>query len=699
MQSGIAHTLGWSSLWPVQELTIDAILAGHNCVVLAPTAGGKTEAAFFPILDTIYNEKLPPVSTLYISPLRALLNNQEPRLERLTGLLGLDAFKWHGDVPNSARRRFLAEPANVLMITPESLEVILIKPDVDKATLFAELRFAVVDEIHAFAGDDRGAHLASVLERLQTYSGRDIQRVGLSATVGNPEQIAGWLQGSSQRPWTVVDPPRPATPKLIEIDLIEDDTMLGQETVRRAQGRKSLFFVESRRQAEAVKQAVETVGITAYVHHSSVARDLREEAELEFTYREDTCIVCTSTMELGIDVGDLDLVMQLDAPATVSSFMQRLGRTGRRPGTRPHIAFLAGEEMALVRAIALVNLALEDWIEPVEPSRRAYHVLVHQILAQALQFYGVRREQLWEVLERAAPFSQISRGEFDTLVEHLVATGYLYSSGGLLILGEAGEKRFGRQNFLELYSVFETPKEMRVITLDKQQVGTLQTWFVQALRDPQFVFVLAGRRWQTVDVDLQEGLIIVAPAPRGQIPRWLGGTVLLSRKVAEAHRDVLLSDEDYPFVHRRGRERLRSIRQQWRGLLQQSPISLRQSGSKWELYTFAGGRINTLLARALAQLLCTDASNDNFSVDIRFGSSQPIEENDVWDTLKTIAQPDFFSPDRLIQLAQDLPRGRLSKFQPLLPAEQEARFLIDRLFDPQGVQGLLVAFLDVKAGP
>jgi len=694
MQSGIAYTLGWSSLWPVQELTIDAVLAGHNCVVLAPTAGGKTEAAFFPILDILYTEKLPPVSTLYISPLRALLNNQEPRLEKLAGLVGLDAFKWHGDVPNAARRRFLAEPANVLMITPESLEVILIKPDVDKAALFAELRFAVVDEIHAFAGDDRGAHLASVLERLQTYSRHDIQRVGLSATVGNPERIAGWLQGSSQRPWTIVDPPRPPTPKLIEIDLIEDDTMLGQETVRRAQGHKSLFFVESRRQAEAVKQAVETVGITAYVHHSSVARDLREEAELEFTYREDTCIVCTSTMELGIDVGDLDIVMQLDAPATVSSFMQRLGRTGRRPGTRPHIAFLAGEEMALVRAIVLVNLALEGWIEPVEPSRRAYHVLVHQILAQALQFYGVRREQLWEVLERAAPFSQISRGEFDRLVEHLLAAGYLYSSEGLLILGEAGEKRFGRQNFLELYSVFETPKDMRVVTLDKQEVGTLQTWFVQALHDPQFVFVLAGRRWQTVDVDLQEGLIIVAPASRGQIPRWLGGTVLLSRKVAEAHRDVLLSDEDYPFVHRRGRERLQSIRQQWRGLLQQSSISLRQSGSKWELYTFAGGRINTLLARALAELLDTEVNNDNFSVDVRFSTIHPVEENDLWAASETIAEPDFFSADHLIQLAQGLPRGRLSKFQPLLPPEQEARFLIDRLFDPQGVQELLRRRLD-----
>jgi ATP-dependent Lhr-like helicase len=696
LQQGIAHTLGWDELRPVQELAIDAVLKGENCIVLAPTAGGKTEAAFFPVLDTIYTEKLPPVSTLYISPLRALLNNQEPRLERLATLVGLSVFKWHGDVPNSRRRHFLNEPSDVLMTTPESLEVILVRPDIDKATLFRGLRFAVIDEIHAFAGDDRGAHLVAVLERLQTYSEHDIQRIGLSATVGDPEEILAWQQGSSLRPGVVIAPPRSPTPKLIEIDIIEDETMLGQQAARLAYGHKSLFYVESRRQAEAVQQVMENAGITAYVHHSSVARDRREEVEAEFAHGQNTCIVCTSTMELGIDVGDLDLVMQLDAPATVSSFMQRLGRTGRRPGTKPHIAFLAGEEMALVRAIALVNLARQGWIEPVEPSRRAYHVLVHQILAQALQFHGVRRDRLWEVVAPTASFEKISRDEFDRLVDYLVSTGYLYSSSGLLMMGEAGEKQFGRQNFLELYSVFETPQEMRVVTVDKQDVGMLQTWFVQALGDKEFVFVLAGRRWQTVEIDMDAGLIIVKPAPRAQLPRWLGGTVLLSRKVAEAHRDVLLSDEEYTFLHRRGRERLQKIRQQWREVLGRAPIPLRRSGNKWEMFTFAGGRINTLLAHALAQVLDARASNDNFSVRIESSAAQPIGENDLWDALRVIAQPDFFSSERLIELAQGIRRGRLSKFQPLLPPEQEACFLVDRLFDPQGVQSLLRIWLEAK---
>ncbi len=685
LQQGVAHTLGWDQLRPVQELTIDAILEGRNCVVLAPTAGGKTEAAFFPILDIAYQEKLSPVSTLYISPLRALLNNQEPRLEELTGLLGLSSFKWHGDVPNSSRKRFLRDPADVLMITPESLEVILIKPDVDKKLLFSGLRFAVIDEIHAFAGSDRGAHLVSVLERLQEYSQYDVQRIGLSATVGNPDEILNWQQGSSERPGIVIDPPKEPSKKLIEVEYIEDEEYLGIRAKQIALGSKSLFFVESRRQAEAVKLVLEESGIDSFVHHSSVGRDLREEVEARFTYGRNCSIVCTSTMELGIDVGDLDLVMQLDAPATVSSFMQRMGRTGRRSGKQAHMSFFAGEEMALLRTIALITLALDGWIEPIEASRRAYHVLVHQTLAQALQFYGVRRDKVWLVLHQAASYNEIDRSEFDQLIDHLISEEYLFSTNGLLALGEATEAKFGRQNFLEMYSVFETPEEFRVVTVDKQDVGMLQSWFVHTLGQDKFVFVLAGRKWQVVEVDFEDNLIFVTPAEHGQIPRWSGGAVLLSRKVAKAHRDVLLSNEVYTFLHRKAKERLDKMRRDWRPLLEKGPLPLLKSGNKWQLFTFTGGRINTLLAFSLANLFETNVANDNFVIDVNFSASEPISEVDIWNAFHEIISPDFYNADRLIELAENLRRSRLSKFQELLPPELEAKFLIDRLFDVEGL--------------
>ena len=687
LQHGIAHTLGWSSLRPVQIETIEAALAGHNCVVLAPTAGGKTEAAFFPILDAIYRDRLEPVCVLYISPIRALLNNQEPRLVQLAGLVGATAFKWHGDVGQAARRGFLAEPSHVLLTTPESLEVMLISPKVNKVRLFAGLRFVVIDEIHNFAAGDRGAHLMAVLERLARYTSFDIQRIGLSATVGDPMLIGRWMQGSSQRSLAVIDPPGEPRPRLIRIDVYEDADELAGRAAPLAQGRKTLFFVEGRRLAEGVKQALGEVATLSYVHHSSVGRELREEAEQAFTYGHDSqCIVCTSTMELGIDIGDLDAILQLDAPTTVSSFMQRLGRTGRRPGTQAEMNFFCGDEVALLRAVALVNLARRGWIEAVNPSYRAVHVLAHQALAQALQFYGVRREQVWEIVQRARPFSGVTRQEFEHLLDHMVETGVLSAADGLLVLGNEGEKRYGRQNFLALYSVFETPEEIKVLSTDRRVIGTLQTWFVQQVGEgDSFVFILAGQAWQVQHLDLDQGEMIVTPAPRGSIPRWGSSGPLLGREIAEEMRAALQSKDDHPFLTQRAQARLDAMRLQWQDILRADKLPVRHEGNGWTLYTFAGDRINILLARALALVLGCQVDGDSLALTIRSPTQVPIQERDLWQALATIRQPDFFSIERVMAMVRSLPRGRLSKFQPLLPPDLEARFLAERLFDIEGL--------------
>jgi ATP-dependent Lhr-like helicase len=687
LQHGIAHTLGWSSLRPVQKDTIQAVLAGHNCVVLAPTAGGKTEAAFFPILDVVYRDRLEPVCVLYISPIRALLNNQEPRLQQLASLVGTTAFKWHGDVGQAARRQFLAEPSHVLMTTPESLEVMLISPKIDKASLFAALRFVVIDEIHNFAAGDRGAHLMAVLERLARYTSFDLQRIGLSATVGDPMVIGHWMQGSSQRPLVIIDPPGEPKSRLIRIDVYEDADDLARRAAPLAQGRKTLFFVEGRRLAEGVKQALSEVATVSYVHHSSVGRELREEAEQAFTYgRDSQCIVCTSTMELGIDIGDLDAILQLDAPSTVSSFMQRLGRTGRRPGTQPEIDFFCGDEMALLRAVALVNLARRGWIEPVKPTRHAVHVLAHQALAQALQFYGVRSDQVWEIAQHAQPFSQVTRPEFEHLLDHLVEMDILSATDGLLVLGDEGEKRYGRQNFLALYSVFETPEEVKVLTADRRVIGTLQTWFVQQAGEGEaFVFVLAGQAWQVKHLDLDQGEMIVVPAPRGSIPRWGGSGALIGREITEEMRVVLQVGDGYPFLTQRAQARLNAMRLQWQDILRAEGLPIRQEGREWTLYTFAGDRINILLARALALVLGCQVGGDSLALTVKSSAQVPIQERDLWQALDTVRQPDFFSTERVMAMVRALPRGRLSKFQPLLPADLEGRFLAEWLFDMEGL--------------
>jgi len=688
LQQGIVSTLGWSSLRPVQELTIRAVLTGRNCVVLAPTAGGKTEAAFFPILDILYQEHLAPVSALYVSPIRALLNNQEPRLAQLTSLVGLTAFKWHGDVGQGERARFLADPAHILMTTPESLEVMLISSRIDKARLFSNLRFAVVDEIHSFAAGDRGAHLMAVLERLARYTSQDVQRIGLSATVGDPENIASWMQGSSGRPSMVVDPGSEPKPRLIRVDVYNDEDELARLAAPLVKGRKTLFFVEGRRLAEGVRQALGEATDVTYVHHSSVGRELREEAEQAFVSgRGSQCIVCTSTMELGIDIGDLDAVLQLDAPATVSSMMQRMGRTGRRPGSQVELAFMCGDKMALLRATALVSLARQGWIEPVAPSEFAVHVLAQQILAQALQFYGVRKSQVVQAAEYVRSFARIAPDDLTSMLTYMVQTGVLSAAEGLLVLGAAGEKRYGRKNFLDLYSVFETPEEVRVVTPDRRVIGTLESWFVQQVADGEaFAFVLAGRMWLVQHLDLENAEMVVVPAPKGAIPRWGGKGTLLSRRVAEEMRSVLAADVAFPFLTKRAFGWLASLRGEWRGILDRGRLPICRTGQEWGIYTFAGDRINLLLSRALSSLLDCSAVGDSLGIRLKMTKGQEIEEEVVRNAFDLIRAPDFFSSDRIGAMVRALPRGRLSKFQPLLPPEIEARFLAERLFDVEGLQ-------------
>ncbi len=268
LQHAIANTLGFTSLRPVQELAGEQILAGKNAVVLAPTAGGKTEASMFPVIAGLLSEPPRGVGAIYVAPIKALLNNQADRLGQYTQMVGLDRFVWHGDSTQSEKGKFIKDPTELLMTTPESLEVMLMSPRVPVKKIFQHLRYVVIDEIHAFAGTDRGAHLMSVLERLQLLSEKDIQRIGLSATVGNPKQIATWICGSSKRGSCVVDPPKPEGKRQLKIRLKEDVADLAREAVRESKGKKSLFFCQSRSLSEQVADKMRGESVDVFVHHS-----------------------------------------------------------------------------------------------------------------------------------------------------------------------------------------------------------------------------------------------------------------------------------------------------------------------------------------------------------------------------------------------------------------------------------------------
>jgi ATP-dependent Lhr-like helicase len=548
LQEAIVARLGWTSLRPVQEQAGEALLAGKNAVVLAPTAGGKTEAAMFPILSRLVEDPAEGVGALYVAPIKALLNNQADRLGLYTEMVGLERFVWHGDVGSSERRRFLREPAELLMTTPESLEVILVSKNMDADKLFGDLRVVVIDEVHAVAGTDRGAHLMSVVERLAAISRHDVQRIGLSATVGNPEAILQWLQGASTRPAEVVDPPKQPSRRQLLVVHRPDLRTLARDAARVAQGGKSLFFCQTRSMTEAVAEQMRRAGTEVFVHHSAVSREERHLAEERFHRGRDACIVCTSTLELGIDVGDLDRVLQAEAPTTVSSFLQRMGRTGRREGQVANTTFFCETSEGILQAVALIELAKDGWVESVGVNPRCWPVLIHQLLAMSLAKDGVPPEEAWAHFERVPDFRGIHRAEYERLVSWMLRDESLVLASGRLVLGPKAERRFGRRNFMELYAVFSSPQSYTVQLASGHALGTLNQDFVDRLVDGVSCFLLAGRPWVVLAIRHEDRRIVVEAAPHGREPTW-GGFLpqFLGYEVCQKIKAVLCSTEDSRF--------------------------------------------------------------------------------------------------------------------------------------------------------
>src|SRR5688572_3209191 len=603
LHHAIVHDLGWRFLRPVQDLTIDAILDGCNSVVLAPTAGGKTEAAIFPLLSRVLTENLKPVSVLYVCPIRALLNNQEERLQSYARMVGLEVFKWQGDVSDSRKQRFREAPAHLLMTTPESLEVMMISARTDAYAIFEGLSAVVIDEVHAFASDDRGAHLASLMERLVAMCERDVQRIGLSATVGNPQVIGEWLRGSSRRPFRLVDPPRSKAERGLRLELCADIGEAAAGIGQLARGKKSLVFVESRSKAEKVAHALAGTGVEVFIHHSSVSRADRTLAEEQFARGQNTAIVCTSTMELGIDVGDLDHVIQVDAPASVASFLQRLGRTGRRANTRANCTFFCLSSESLLQSVALLRLAETGWVEDVQPAAHAMHVLAHQVMALILQEGGISRHTLLPWVAAAYPFSSIRPERLQELIDTMIERQILYEADGLLSLGQRGERLYGRKNFFELYAVFTSPPVMRV-QHGKEDVGYIQALFV-SMHDRNkgpLSFRLSGRAWEVGQIDWSKSVLHVRPAEHGRVPSWLGFPGVLSTVVCQTMMDVLLHEgEEAEWLTPAAASELVSMRESYDGLLEKgtAPLEDHPDGVQW--HTFAGGAVNRLLAAGLEQ--------------------------------------------------------------------------------------------------
>ncbi|REK92075.1 ATP-dependent helicase [Streptomyces inhibens] len=602
----IVNTLGWPGLRPLQEEAIEPLLDGMDAVLLAPTAGGKTEAASFPLLSKMAQEDWTGTSVLYVCPLKALLNNLLPRLETYTSWLGRTAALWHGDVSQPRRKKILRDRPDVLLTTPESLEAMLVSTNVDHRAFFSGLQAIIVDEVHAFAGDDRGWHLLAVLERLQRVVGRPVQRIGLSATVGNPDQLLAWLQGSGtgHRSARVIAPhlreESPALPPPGDIQVDYVGSLENAATVIAAlhRGEKRLVFCESRRQVEKLGESLRAKGVTTFLSHASLSVDERRRAEEAFAEARDCVIVSTSTLELGIDVGDLDRVIQIDAPATVASFLQRLGRTGRRPGSTRNCLFLTVDEDGLIGAAALLLLWSRGWVEPVMAPPEPRHIVAQQVLALCLQEHRVG-DRLWqEWWGGLGPFGTSA----EPIVRHLIEEGFLDRDGGMLFIGPEAERRFGYRHFMDLTAVFTAAPEFTVLS-GRTEIGTTNpALLTEEVTGPRRL-LLAGQSWQVTYIDWSRRRCFVEPVDGGGKARW-GGTGsgrTASYELTRAAREVFLGADPPVTLTGRAKTALAQARESSSELVHPDGTVVvrggRDTNVRW--WTWAGYRANATLAATL----------------------------------------------------------------------------------------------------
>jgi ATP-dependent Lhr-like helicase len=642
----VVNTLGWPSLRALQEEAAGPVLDGVDALLLAPTAGGKTEAAVFPLLTAMDTQRWSGLSVIYVCPLKALLNNLLPRLSGYAAWLGRRAAIWHGDVGASARQRLLRDPPDVLLTTPESLEAMLISLRVEHGALFAGVRAIVVDEVHAFAGDDRGWHLLAVLERLTRVTGRPIQRVGLSATVGNPEELLGWLQGSGrgQRPGVVVAPeidPAPGTvaglpPGDVELDYVGSVSNAATVIASLHRGEKRLVFCDSRQLVEEIGAALRERGVTTFLSHASLPLDERRRAEQAFAEARDCVIVATSTLELGVDVGDLDRVIQVNDPPSVAAFLQRIGRTGRREGTRRNCLFLALNHGALLWSAGLLHLWGQGYVEPVVAPPEPRHIVAQQLLALCLQEHRIG-SRLWiEAWNGLAPFDRSA----EPILRYLVDQGFIDQDGELLFIGPAAEQRYGHRHFMGMTAVFTAPPQFTVLA-GRQEVGRTDPMLLTEKIDGPRLLLLGGRSWKVTWIDWKRRRCYVEPAEGGGKARWLtlgvsGASFALSR----AAREVLLGADPPVALTQRAKRILAEVREEHLSAVHPAGIVITRDGEDVRWWTWAGYRANATLAATLSHLTDSVQRFDDASLRMRGDLTLQMWKAGTADATERLCLPD-----------------------------------------------------------
>jgi ATP-dependent Lhr-like helicase len=530
LQGILLERLGWDSLRPVQEEAYRAVGKGYDVLIIAPTAGGKTEAALIPVIDRLMKTGSGGICCLYLAPLKALINDQMERFSDFCSLSGLVVSAWHGDIPRAERTWIKGEPPDILMTTPESLSVLL--QDEGAAEDLSRLQAVIIDEAHAFVESSRGVQMIALLDRIDQRVCRHVQRIALSATVGNPEEILDWIAGGREERALVHIPSVPKE-KHVRFFIATDPETRLQVIQRTVSGKKSLIFVNSRSLAETLFRGLTGAASHVSVHHSSLSPAKRRASEEAMNGEGSACIICTSTLELGIDLGALDTVVQVGPPQTVTSFLQRLGRTGRR-GKPATTAFVVRDPHELLVSVAILEAAERREAEPLSPPAYPYPAIAQQLLLSVIRGRRVPGERIIREVASLPVFSMVGQDEVRKLVSHAVLLGYFSSDGDLLMPGRLAEEEFGRANWKEIFSLITGGESYRAVTPDGDVVGTLDARFVAAGKK-RGTFPLGGAGWEVLGTDDTRKVVVLGPGD-GSMGGvfWSGGRGWLSPLVTRS---------------------------------------------------------------------------------------------------------------------------------------------------------------------
>lgn len=637
------YSRGWSELRDIQISAAHAIFeTDDNLLLSSSTASGKTEAAFFPIIADIVSspECAKSISVLYIAPLKSLINDQFSRLEELLDMSGIKVTHWHGDVSASHKSKLLKNPEGILQITPESLESMLMNRANDIPRLFASLKYVVIDEIHALLGEDRGNQIICQIARISELIGHSPRRVGLSATIGDIELAARWLGAGSGRRvyapipekkklhWRIglehfyIQNPNEVQTKAPERETMPEELRGGHARLDpgyeflydSVEGRKALIFSNSREETEYVTATLRQIARARgeedifLIHHGNLSAALREDAEEkmkdESVLRAVTC--ATVTMELGIDIGRLERVCQVGAPTTVSGFLQRLGRSGRR-GSPPEMIMLHREEMPLpnaplpeiipwemLRSIAIIELySTERFIEPPKIKKMPLSLAFHQTLSILASGGELTPKALASKVLSLPPLASISKDTYRALLVSMINDDYLeLTESKGLIVGLKGERLI---NSFKFYAVFKDSEDYTV-RCDSEEIGTITTPPPVGDR-----FALAGRVWEAKEIDIQRKLIFVKRVEGKMEVSWPGDSGEIHTKLLLAMKDVLFNNKNYAFLGENASARLENARRVAENAKMRDNMLVYLGGQSYCLFPWLGTRSFRTLRRFLGK--------------------------------------------------------------------------------------------------